>query len=82
VWYEDFAPLGKNPNLMPKWQGPTKVTDIYDTTARTLLPNSKTKVLNVMRLKSFSHHQQKLTVTILRITVIWTLTVSQKLLAQ
>ena len=53
VWYEDFAPLGKNPKLTPKWQGPAKITEINDTNARILLPNGKSKVLNVMRLKRF-----------------------------
>jgi hypothetical protein len=28
VWFEDFAPLGKYPKLMPKWQGPAKITEI------------------------------------------------------
>jgi hypothetical protein len=53
VWYEDFAPLGKNPKLTPKWSGPAKITEINDTNARILLPNGKTKVLNVMCLKKF-----------------------------
>jgi len=53
VWYEDFAPLGKNAKLTPKWQGPAKITEINDTNARLLLPNGKTKVLNVMRIKKF-----------------------------
>ncbi len=53
VWYEDFAPLGKNPNLTPKWSGPAKITEINDTNARILLPNSKTKVLNILHLKKF-----------------------------
>jgi hypothetical protein len=53
VWYEDFAPLGKNPKLTPKWSGPAKITEINDTNARILLPNGKSKVLNVMRLKKF-----------------------------
>jgi hypothetical protein len=39
VWYEDFAPLSKNPMLTPKWSGPAKITEIYDTNARILLPN-------------------------------------------
>jgi hypothetical protein len=51
VWYEDFSPLGKYPKLMPKWSGPAKITEINDTNARILLPNGKSKVLNVMRLK-------------------------------
>ena len=31
VWYEDFAPLGKNAKLPPKWQGLAKITEINDT---------------------------------------------------
>ncbi len=42
-----------NPKLMPKWSGPAKITEINDTNARILLPNGKSKVLNVMRLKKF-----------------------------
>jgi hypothetical protein len=53
VWYEDFAPLGKNPKLTPKWQGLAKITEINDTNARILLPNGKSKVLNMMQLKKF-----------------------------
>ncbi len=53
VWYEDFAPLGKNAKLTPKWQGPAKITEINDTNARILLPNGKTKILNIMRIKKF-----------------------------
>jgi len=53
VWFEEFAPLGKNPKLMPKWQGPAKITEINDTNARVLLPNGKTKIYNIMRLKKF-----------------------------
>jgi hypothetical protein len=53
VWYEDFALLGKNPKLTPKWQGPAKITEINDANARLLLPNGKTKILNVMRIKKF-----------------------------
>jgi hypothetical protein len=53
VWYEDFAPLGKNPKLTPKWSCPAKITEVNDTNARILLPNGKSKVLNVMRLKKF-----------------------------
>jgi hypothetical protein len=53
VWYKDFAPLGKNLKLTPKWQGPAKITEINDTKARILLPIGKLKVLNVMRLKKF-----------------------------
>jgi hypothetical protein len=53
VWFEDFAPLGKNPKLTPKWQGPAKITKINDTNARLQLPNGKTKIYNVMRLKKF-----------------------------
>jgi hypothetical protein len=48
VWYEDLAPLGKNPKLTPKWQGPAKITEINDTSACILLSNGKSKVLNVM----------------------------------
>jgi hypothetical protein len=53
VWYEDFTPLGKNPKLTPKWSGPAKITEINDSNARILLPNGKTKVLNVMCFKKF-----------------------------
>jgi hypothetical protein len=53
VWFEDIAPLGKNPKLTPKWQGPAKITEINDTNARLQLPNGKTKVYNIMRLKKF-----------------------------
>jgi hypothetical protein len=53
VWYEDFSPLGKNPKLTPKWSGPAKITEVNDTNAKILLPNGKSKVLNVMRLKKF-----------------------------
>jgi len=53
VWYKDFAPLGKNQKLTPKWSGPAKITEINDTYARILLPTGKSKVLNVMRLKKF-----------------------------
>jgi hypothetical protein len=53
VWYEDFAPLSKNPKLTPKWQGPAKITEINDTNTRVLLPNGKTKILNVKRIKKF-----------------------------
>ncbi len=53
MWYEDFVPLGKNPKLTPKWQGPAKITEINDTNSQILLPNSKTKILNVMRIKKF-----------------------------
>jgi len=53
VWYEDFVPLGKNAKLTPKWQGPAKITEINDTNARILLPNGKTKILNIMRIKKF-----------------------------
>ncbi len=31
VWFEDFAPLGKNSKLTPKWQGLGKITEINDT---------------------------------------------------
>jgi hypothetical protein len=53
VWYEDFAPLGKNAKLTPKWQGPAKITEINETNARILLANGKTKILNLMRIKKF-----------------------------
>jgi hypothetical protein len=53
VWYEDFAPLGKNAKLTPKWQDPAKITEINDSNARIVLPNGKTKILNVMRIKKF-----------------------------
>jgi hypothetical protein len=45
VWFEDFAPLGKNPKLMPKWQGPAKITEINDTNARLQLPNGNQKFI-------------------------------------
>jgi hypothetical protein len=32
-WYEDFAPLGENPELTPKWSGPAKINEINDTNA-------------------------------------------------
>jgi hypothetical protein len=53
VWFEDYAPLGKNPKLTPKWQGPAKITEVNDTNARLQLPNGKTKAYNIMRLKKF-----------------------------
>ncbi len=53
VWYEDFAPLDKNAKLTPKWQGPAKITEINDSNARIVLPNGKTKTLNLMRIKKF-----------------------------
>ena len=53
MWYKDFAPLGKTPKLTPRWQGPAKITETNDTYTRILLPNGKTKVLNVMHLKKF-----------------------------
>jgi hypothetical protein len=53
VWYKDFAPLGKNPKLTPKWQGPAKITEINDTNNRILLANGKTKVINVVHLERF-----------------------------
>jgi hypothetical protein len=53
VWFEEFALLGKNPKLTPKWQGPAKITEFNDTNARVLLPNGKTKIYNIMRLKKF-----------------------------
>ncbi len=52
VWYEDFAPFGKNSKLTPKWQGPAKIIEINDTNARILLANGKSKVLNTMCLKT------------------------------
>ncbi len=36
---------------MSKWQGPAKITEINDINAHILLSKSKTKVLNIMRLK-------------------------------
>jgi hypothetical protein len=39
--------------LTPKWQGPAKITEINDTNVRIVLPNGKTKILNVMRIKKF-----------------------------
>ncbi len=53
VWFEEFMPLGKNPKLTPKWQGPAKITEVNDTNVRVLLPNGKTKIYNIMRLKKF-----------------------------
>jgi hypothetical protein len=53
VWFEEFAPLGKNPKLTPKWQGPAKITEVNDTNAKVILPNGKTKIYNIMRLKKF-----------------------------
>jgi hypothetical protein len=53
VWFEDVAPLGKTPKLTPKWQGPAKIMEVNDTNARVLLPNGKTKIYNIMRLKKF-----------------------------
>ncbi len=53
MWSEDFAPLGKTRKLTPKWQGPAKITEVNDTNARVLLPNGKTKIYNIMRLKKF-----------------------------
>jgi hypothetical protein len=41
VWYEDFAPLGKNPKLTLKWQGPAKITEINDTNAFCPMANQK-----------------------------------------
>jgi len=57
VWYEDFAPLGKNAKLTPKWQAPAKISKINDTNARIMLPNGKTKILNIMRIKKFFKQQ-------------------------
>jgi hypothetical protein len=37
VWFEEFAPLGKNPKLTPKWQGPAKITEVNDTNAKVIL---------------------------------------------
>jgi hypothetical protein len=81
VWYKDFAPLGKNPKLTPKWQGPAKITEINDTIACILLPNVKSKVLNVMQQKSFSLHLVVTTVTIQMLLKTLTLTVNQNFLA-
>jgi hypothetical protein len=53
VWYEDFTPLGKNPKLTPKWQGPAKNTEINDTNAHILLSKGKTEILNIMCIKKF-----------------------------
>jgi hypothetical protein len=53
VLFEEFALLGKNPKLTLKWQGLAKITEINDTNARVLLPNGKTKIYNIMRLKKF-----------------------------
>ncbi len=53
MWYEDFTPLGKNATLTPKWQGPAKIIKINDSNTRIVLPNGKTKILNVMRIKKF-----------------------------
>ncbi len=39
--------------MTPKWQGPAKITEINDANTRLLLPNGKTKILNVMRIKKF-----------------------------
>jgi hypothetical protein len=50
VWFEEFTPLGKNPKLTPKWQGPAKDTEVNDNNARVLLPKGKTKIYNIMRL--------------------------------
>ncbi len=46
-------PLGKNSKLTPKWQGPAKVTEINYNNSSILLPNGKSKALNMMRLKRF-----------------------------
>ncbi|MFN9940179.1 MAG: hypothetical protein ACK56I_11975, partial [bacterium] len=45
--------MGKNAKLTPKWLGPAKITEINDTNARILLPNGKSKILNIMRIKQF-----------------------------
>jgi hypothetical protein len=54
MWYEDFAKLGKNPKLTPKGQGLAKITKIYDTNTRILLPMGKTKIINVIVVKKNS----------------------------
>ena len=85
VWYKDFALLGKNPKLTPKWSGPAKITEINDTNARILLSNGKSKVLNVMRLKTSSQTSlsPKITVTVTKFfQKIWILTQNLKFLAQ
>ncbi len=53
MWYNDFAPLGKNAKLTPKWQGPAKNTELNYTNTCIVLPSGKSKVLNFMRLKKF-----------------------------
>ena len=58
VLYEDFSPLGKNAKLTPKWLGPAKITEINDTNARIQLPNGKSKILNIMRIKKFFHQKR------------------------
>ncbi len=45
--------MGKNPTLTPKWQGAAKITEINDTNAHVFFSNRKTKILNVMRIKTF-----------------------------
>jgi hypothetical protein len=45
--------LGKNAKLTQKWLGPAKITEINDTNARIQLPNGKTKIINIMRIKKF-----------------------------
>jgi hypothetical protein len=45
--------LGKNPKSTPKWQGLAKITEINEANACLLLPNRKTTILNVMRIKKF-----------------------------
>jgi hypothetical protein len=53
VWYKDFLPLGKNPQLTPKWASSAKIQEINDTNARILLPNGKSKVIKVMHKNIF-----------------------------
>ncbi len=50
VWNKDFVPLGQNAKLPRKWQGPAKITEINDSNACIVLPNGKTKILNIMRI--------------------------------
>jgi hypothetical protein len=59
VLYEDFSPLGKNAKLTPKWLGPAKITEINDTNARIQLPNGKSKIINIMRIKKFFQQKDK-----------------------
>jgi hypothetical protein len=48
-----LLPWANNPKLTPKWQGPAKISEVNNTNARLQLPNGKTKIYNVMRLKKF-----------------------------